>query len=301
MATLPPGLVSIHGDTPMPALHRAAECRDIVLLRNLLAAGADPHERHEFHATPLICACRGNVTVGAGEALERYLAAPLPAPAIMDRPARVRALLDAGADPNDPNGYGHVALNCCARLGELRLLKMLLAAGADPDGRAKLAHFQANPMVASYMRSGQTVLHTAVDTELGQYHECVAALLAAGASVNAVATTLSIFMQDASFTAIEYLLVNPTYQTELSPRRRRLYPLLLKAGATLPTAAAQPPMKYQYLLRDPYLRRIVGAGGFPAYERRHVNALAASFGPKLGLLPEIARVVVRFAFHCGYY
>ena len=85
------------------------------------------------------------------------------------------------------------------------------------------------------------------------------------------------------------------------PRRRRLYPLLLKAGATLPTAAALPPLKYQNVLRDPYLRQIVAAGGFPAYERRHVNALAASFGPKLGLLPEIARVVVRFAFHCGYY
>ena len=31
------------------------------------------------------------------------------------------------------------------------------------------------------------------------------------------------------------------------------------------------------------------------------EALAATFGPKLGLLPEMARVVVRFAFHCGYY
>ena len=55
------------------------------------------------------------------------------------------------------------------------------------------------------------------------------------------------------------------------------------------------------VLRDPYLRKIVQAGGFPVYERRHVNALAATFGPKLGLLPEIARVVVAFAFHCGYY
>ena len=107
-------------------------------------------------------------------------------------------------------------------------------------------------------------------------------------------------MGDIQFTAIEYLLVR-SERTELSPRRRRLYPLLLKAGATLPTAAAQPPMKYQNVLRDPYLRRIVGAGGFPAYERRHVNALAATFGPKLGLLPEIARVVVAFAFHCGFY
>ena len=130
--------------------------------------------------------------------------------------------------------------------------------------------------------------------------ECVAALLAAGASVNAVATR--IVMGNNQFTAIEYLLVLPLRsRTELSPRRRRLYPLLLKAGATLPTAAAQPPLKYQNVLRDPYLRKIVAVGGFPAYERRHVNALAATFGPKLGLLPEIARVVVRFAFHCGYY
>jgi hypothetical protein len=50
-----------------------------------------------------------------------------------------------------------------------------------------------------------------------------------------------------------------------------------------------------------YIKRVMDAGSFAAYERRHVNALAATFGPKLGLLPEIARVVVRFAFHCGYY
>ena len=85
-------------------------------------------------------------------------------------------------------------------------------------------------------------------------------------------------------------------------RGRRLYPLLLKAGATLPTAGPPLPIsRVELVRRDPYLRRIVQAGGFPAYERRHVNALAATFGPKLGLLPEIARVVVAFAFHCGFY
>ena len=52
---------------------------------------------------------------------------------------------------------------------------------------------------------------------------------------------------------------------------------------------------------EAYVKRVMDAGSFAAYERRHVNALAASFGPKLGLLPEIARVVVAFAFHCGYY
>ena len=50
-----------------------------------------------------------------------------------------------------------------------------------------------------------------------------------------------------------------------------------------------------------YLDRVLAAGGFRRYEQRHVNALAATFGPKLGLLPEIARVVVAFYAHCGFY
>ena len=81
--------------------------------------------------------------------------------------------------------------------------------------------------------------------------------------------------------------------------KHRLCPILLRAGADFPRAE---------ILSEPiwrageaYVKRVKDAGSFAAYERRHVNALAASFGPKLGLLPEIARVVVRFAFHCGYY
>jgi hypothetical protein len=56
-----------------------------------------------------------------------------------------------------------------------------------------------------------------------------------------------------------------------------------------------------YRAGNAYLKRIVEAGSFAAYERLHVNALAASFAPKLELLPEVTRVVVAFAFHCGYY
>ena len=50
-----------------------------------------------------------------------------------------------------------------------------------------------------------------------------------------------------------------------------------------------------------YLDRVLAAGGFRRYEQRHINALAATFGPKLGLPPEIARVVVAFYAHCGFY
>ena len=50
-----------------------------------------------------------------------------------------------------------------------------------------------------------------------------------------------------------------------------------------------------------YLDRVLAAGGFRRYEQRHINALAATFGPKLGLPPEIARVVVAFYAHRGFY
>ena len=125
---------------------------------------------------------------------------------------------------------------------------------------------------------------------MGQLPECVTALLSAGASVNAKSIWRD---RGIEVTPIELLVLKS------GERGRRLYPLLLKAGATLPDR--WPISRVELVLSDPYLRTIVQAGGFPAYERRHVNALAASFGPKLGLLPEIARVVVRFAFHCGYY
>ena len=87
------------------------------------------------------------------------------------------------------------------------------------------------------------------------------------------------------------------------PQIERALPLLLRAGAIFPTPY------YSGLLSagdagDPllsYLDRVLAAGGFRRYEQRHINALAATFGPKLGLLPEIARVVVAFYAHCGFY
>ena len=87
------------------------------------------------------------------------------------------------------------------------------------------------------------------------------------------------------------------------PQIERALPLLLRAGAIFPTPY------YSGLLSagdagDPllsYLDRVLTAGGFRRYEQRHINALAATFGPKLGLPPEIARVVVTFYAHCGFY
>ena len=71
--------------------------------------------------------------------------------------------------------------------------------------------------------------------------------------------------------------------------------MLLRAGAR---TAAFPTAE----IGDPYIRRVLEAGGFRPYERNHVMALTATFAPKLPALPsELVRHIVAFAFHGGYY
>ena len=73
--------------------------------------------------------------------------------------------------------------------------------------------------------------------------------------------------------------------------RRCLYSILLRAGAALPAVTG-----------DAYLLKVRAAGGFRAYKRAHLNALAATFLPKLtSLPPEMVRRVVEYAFHVGDY
>ena len=73
--------------------------------------------------------------------------------------------------------------------------------------------------------------------------------------------------------------------------RRRLVPILLRAGAALPAQT-------DYA----YLQKVIAAGGFRQYERNHLDALAATFAPHFAHLPpEIVRLVVEYAFHVGEY
>ena len=80
-------------------------------------------------------------------------------------------------------------------------------------------------------------------------------------------------------------------------RMRRVYPLLLAAGATLPTEAS-----------DPYLQRVIAAGSFANYERQHFDKLTRMLTPRRGpssplrrVPPEVLRNIAAFAFHVGYY
>ena len=104
--------------------------------------------------------------------------------------------------------------------------------------------------------------------------DCVAALVAAGADVNTVSSL----------------------RTPLDWARRegryRVYPLLLRAGAQISGYAA----------REPYLARVVAAGGFRAYEKAHRARLVATFAPKFSHLPEeVVGVVMMFYAHVGFY
>jgi len=85
------------------------------------------------------------------------------------------------------------------------------------------------------------------------------------------------------FTAWDYALCH---------LNRRLYPLLLAAGATI-----SPDADYAYLCK------VRAAGGFKTYEKTHRQALATKFAAKaFPRLPvEVAAQVVAFAFHVGYY
>ena len=89
----------------------------------------------------------------------------------------------------------------------------------------------------------------------------------------------------------------PPLDLAITKGNRELYPTLLRAGAFLPEAIWRGAP-----LDDVYLRKVRAARGFKKYERNHLNAIAATFIPKLPLLPpEMVRRVVEYAFHVGDY
>ena len=86
--------------------------------------------------------------------------------------------------------------------------------------------------------------------------------------------------------------------------QRRFWPLLLRAGAILPTGDINQILGYHgthsHLL---YLQKIQTAGGFKAYEKAHRATLQAIFAPKFTHLvpPELVARIIEFSFHVGFY
>ena len=208
--------------------------------------------------------------------------------------ACVRALLRAGAsltlEDDDLPPVLRAAFDSRAPI-----LRIFLEAGVDPT--------------AEY-GGGWTLLHRVMSTRPGSA-ECVKLLLAAGADVNALCRSSTGNM----YTPLD-LAMSSEYQLR---GMGRIYPLLLRAGATFPTPHSN---SFLTQYREPYLAKILAAGSFAAYEKRHVDALTATLAPKItnratkrttrtaasrsttpriALPTEVVRVIVTFWAHCGYY
>ena len=131
---------------------------------------------------------------------------------------------------------------------------------------------QSGVEVDATCNSGATALHIAA--RRGSV-DSVEVLLAAGAALDA--RTL------AGKSPLDMALVH---------RSRRAWPLFLRAGAELPAAGSYHP--------DPYLGRVIAAGGFKRYEQQHLARIASILETPL-LPPELVRKVLAFWLHAGYY
>jgi len=82
----------------------------------------------------------------------------------------------------------------------------------------------------------------------------------------------------------------------------RVFPLLLRAGATFPRHSWHAVPSHERRRRFPYLKKVLRAGSFAAYEKEHTDALVAIFLPKFPHLPaEVVRHIVALWAHCGFY
>ena len=243
----------------MEAIHTAAARGDVDALRRELESGVSPDQVGPHSLVPLhFSAAHG----ASGE--DNQLAC-------------IRLLIDAGANVSAADDSNMSAILYAAIEGCPALVSALLDAGSDPNHRDN---------------SNWTPLHHAIYSNRGA--DCVRLLINAGADADARC--------DDGRSPLRHciLLCQSNLQSGRvaeSQRQRRLYPILLRAGAL-------PPESWVYYTHnEPYLQKVIAAGSFQNYERAHLNALAATFAPKFSHLlpPELVRRVAEYAFHVGDY
>jgi len=168
------------------------------------------------------------------------------------RAACIKLLIDARANLEAVNRNGFTPL--LYSVEDTKIVSLLLEAGANVNAT----------------KSDATALHFACwDSDTV---DCVELLLAAGADVDA--------RDGGGKTPLVWALRDA----------RRALPLLLRAGAEIPTENT-----------DPYIVRVRDAGGFKKYAHAHLARVTKTIGPKLDLPARPARLVVEFWLHAGYY
>ena len=202
----------------------------------------------------------------------------------------VRELLASGVDPNEPAAPRMSALNSACYRGNLEIIEILLAAGADPD-----SDNGQTPVLFYLVRSPRWEINW--PNALAAKKDLLAAakkLIGAGANVHRTDTD--------DDTDIPYIAL---FATALTFGRRPLLPLLLRAGAALVTTNVMrredtPAFKSCWALVD----KVRKAKGFDEYAKHHArlitNVIAKCFAP--GALPqEIYAVVATFVTPFGGY
>ncbi len=264
------------------SIHEAARTLNVSQLRGALAAGASPNFREGFgHVAAIHLLCRTNLN-HADEFPEVRL-----------RVGARLACLDLlrqspDFDVNLPNSYGERAIHLLAWHArssvDMEFMQAVVNAGADVNA------VTGEPRKA-------TAIHWSIEARrggpIGLTTAKVDLLIRAGASVTA--------RDGAGRTPLD--LAISIAERSLGPYSRRLrairrvYPVLLAAGAALPTEAS-----------DPYLRPVIAAGSFANYARRHMDKLTRMLTPRRGpssplrrVPPEVLRKIAAFAFHVGYY
>ena len=177
--------------------------------------------------------------------------------------------------------------------GGSRLSQALINPVTMSHGRAETVHMliQAGAAVHATNRSDYTPLHNAC---YNAAVDCVLPLLAAGASVNAPSNPAG-WWPGWSPTPLDIACRWPHW----GRRNREIWALLLRAGATIKPAESLP----GGTIYPPYMRKIIDAGGFKAYEKASCKSFMALLAPKLPyhLPPEVVEIVVMFSFHVGFY
>ena len=201
------------------------------------------------------------------------------------------------------------------RRNQVEIARLLLEAGASVDSKTLYAEttplhhavqevrpdilavlIGANADVNAYDVQGFAPLHMAVMEESdpgamstsgfgsGDSAETtIPMLLAAGADVNARLLEYS----DEKYT-------DTPMEIAIKGDCRRLWAILLRAGATLPQDVPR--------FSDPYLERIRELGSFSAYEKAHRQSFVALLAPKFPRLPvDALSHVVSFWAHVGDY
>ena len=158
-------------------------------------------------------------------------------------------------------------LHFSALRADVEMVSLLIQAGVNVNGGP----------------GGFTPLAQAAQSYLGSAYDCAELLVKAGAAVNAKITSGGPLLLGATPLALA-----------LNRGNRRMWPLLLRAGAEIPG--------YYSPMPNPYILRVERAGGFKKYAQQHLAAMTKLFAANgRRLPPEVVRQIMKFWLHLGYY